>query len=304
MKTFNLYIPTLNAGKRWPALIRSIQKQSLAPYKVVVLDSGSTDGTIELASEAGFEVVPIAKGTFDHGGTRDLGIRSFPDAEVYVFMTHDAILANEFALANLIASFEVPEIGMAYGRQLPHLGAKVLESHARLFNYPSESKVKSMDDVSQMGIKTISCSNSFAAYRRKAYEQVGGFSTQIILGEDVVIAGKMLLEEWKMAYTADAQVRHSHDYSVGEEFKRYFDIGVFHADTPFIFEHFGKADGEGFRFLSSELQYVMKHNIWTLPKSFFSTLAKWLGYKMGLSYHRLPKTLLPKLSMQPRYWKV
>lgn len=304
MLNFNLYIPTLNAGKRWKDLICSIERQTLLPQKVIVLDSGSTDGTIELALEAGFEVLPIAKGTFDHGGTRDLGIQRFPDAAIYVFMTHDAILANELALASLIGAFDSPGIGMAYGRQLPHNDAKVLGAHARLFNYPPHTRVKSMNDIADMGIKTISCSNSFAAYRRKAYEQVEGFPTQIILGEDVVIAGKMLLKDWEMAYVAEAQVRHSHDYSVGEEFRRYFDIGVFHADTPFIFEHFGKADSEGFRFLRSELQYVVKHDIWTLPKSFFSTLAKWLGYKMGLSYHRLPKALLPKLSMQPRYWKV
>ncbi|WP_028296508.1 glycosyltransferase [Olivibacter sitiensis] len=304
MKTFNLYIPTLNAGKRWPELIRSIKEQSLVPQKVIVLDSGSTDGTIELAKSAGFEIVPIAKGTFDHGGTRDYGIQCFPNAEVYVFMTHDAILANEQALAALIEAFDAPQIGMAYGRQLPHDDAKVLGAHARLFNYPPHSKVKSMNDIAEMGIKTISCSNSFAAYRREAYEQVGGFPTQIILGEDVVIAGKMLLQGWEMAYVAEAQAKHSHDYTVSEEFKRYFDIGVFHADTPFIFEHFGKADSEGFRFLKSEVTYVLNHRVLSLPQSFFSTLAKWLGYKMGLRYHSLPKRWLPTLSMQPRYWKL
>lgn len=304
MQSFNLYIPTFNPGARWKDLVTSIKQQSIQPKHVVVLDSGSTDGTSEFAKEAGFEVVPIAKGTFDHGGTRDWGVQRFPDADVYIFMTHDAILADEHALSELVKGFDDTSIGMAYGRQIPHHGAKVLEAHSRLFNYPAHSRLKSMKDIDEMGIKTISCSNSFAAYRREAYEQVGGFPIKIILGEDVVIAGKMLLQGWTMAYIAEAQVRHSHDYSVMEEFRRYFDIGVFHAETPFIFEHFGKADSEGFKFLRSEWRYVSAHKLSVLPKSFLTTFAKWLGYKMGLSYKKWPKKWLPLLSMQPKFWRL
>ncbi len=304
MRTFNLFIPTYNAGDRWIEVLQSIQRQDCQARNIVVLDSGSTDETVRLSIEAGFKVVTIEKEHFDHGGTRDYGIQLFPDADVYVFMTHDAILHDVQAFSMLLSAFDRTDVGIAYGRQLPHRNAGVLGSHARLFNYPEQSRLKSMADIPELGIKTISCSNSFAAYRKEAYEQAGGFPRRIILGEDVVIAGKMFLKGWTMAYSAAAQVRHSHDYSVKEEFKRYFDIGVFHADTPFIFDHFGKADSEGLRYVKSEFRYLLKRKPTVIFKALLSNFAKWLGYKAGLRYRRLPKRWIRQITMQPGYWKV
>lgn len=56
-------------------------------------------------------------------------------------------------------------------------------------------------------------------------------------------AAKSVLNGYKVAYIAEAMVRHSHNYSLTEEFKRYFDIGVFHADQQWIRNDFGGAGG-------------------------------------------------------------
>jgi rhamnosyltransferase len=303
--SIHLFIPTLNAGVLWPEVVAGIRMQKAIIDRVIIIDSGSTDHTLDPKWVEGFELIHIDKKDFDHGGTRQMAVETFPDADVYVFLTQDAILADDHAIGTLLKTLESnPELGMAYGRQLPHRGAKVLEAHARIFNYPDQSRIRGLEDAPLYGIKTISCSNSFAAYKREAFEEAEGFPSGSILGEDVIAAGKMLLNGWKMAYVAEAAVRHSHDYTVREEFKRYFDIGVFHADNSWIFDHFGRAESEGFKYLHSEIAYVLKHNITSFPKSIFSLFGKYFGYKLGLYYQKFPSHINRRISMHRNHWTV
>ncbi|HLW20541.1 MAG TPA: glycosyltransferase [Cyclobacteriaceae bacterium] len=299
----NIYIPTLNAGQKWQETITMLRRQTFPVSRTIIIDSGSTDGTLSQNFIQGFDVLHLDKRDFDHGGTRHMAVEKFPDADIYLFLTQDAIPADEQVIENMVRAFELnPKLGMVYGRQLPHRGAKPLEAHARLFNYPAESQVKSLEDAGTYGIKTISCSNSFAAYRRTAYWEAGGFPSGTILGEDVIIAGRMLLKGWQKAYLAEASVYHSHDYSLKEEFRRYFDIGVFHSSNSWIFDHFGRAESEGLKYLKSEMNYIFKNNVAVLPKSATSILCKWLGYKMGLNYNKLPLAVNKRLSMHKAYW--
>ncbi|WP_228527743.1 glycosyltransferase [Pararhodonellum marinum] len=299
----NLFIPTLNAGALWPAVLKGINSQTVAFHKKIIIDSGSTDNTLHLPSIKEFEILSIDKNDFDHGGTRQLAVERYPQADVYLFLTQDAILAHPDAIANLIKPLDAdPSLGVVYGRQLPHIGAKVLEAHARHFNYPATTQILGMEDAEEYGIKTISCSNSFAAYRRTAFEEAGGFPMKSIFGEDVITTGKMLLKGWKKGYISDAQVYHSHNYSLKEEFKRYFDLGVFHADNTWIFNHFGRAESQGMKYLKSEIGYVFNNNVLYLPKSLSSLMAKWLGYKLGLLHDSLPIATNMFLSMNRRFW--
>ena len=152
-------------------------------------------------------------------------------------------------MAKIIAPFFDPKVGAVCGRQLPHLDAAPLAKHARYFNYPEGIQVKTMADVQRLGIKTAFMSNSFAAYRGAVLSGIGGFPEHVIFAEDMYVAAKMLILGWKVVYAGDAQCFHSHNYSIAEEFKRYFDIGVFHAREKWIGQRFGSAGGEGMRYL-------------------------------------------------------
>ena len=113
-----------------------------------------------------------------------------------------------------------------------------------------------MADAAELGIKAAFMSNSFAAYRREALMAVGGFPKHVIFAEDMYVAAKMLMAGWKVVYEGSACCRHSHNYTIIEEFRRYFDMGVFHAREPWIRENFGGAGGEGLRYVKSELKYL------------------------------------------------
>jgi rhamnosyltransferase len=296
-------VPTLNAGPQWAEWLAAWRRQTLVADRVVVVDSSSTDATAELARDAGFEVVTIPRAEFSHGATRQWAIESLPaEIELVVLATQDAIAADAHALAELAAAFEDPGVGAAYGRQLPRHGAGPIEAHARLFNYPEHGMVKSLGDAPALGIKTAFISNSFAAYRRSALDAVGGFPRKVIVSEDTWVSARMLLAGWKIAYRSGARVFHSHGYSPWQDLQRYFDIGVFHAANPWIMAAFGKAEGEGRRFVESELRHLLRAAPALIPSAILRTGLKYLGYRLGRREAGLPGWLKTRMSMHPGYW--
>nr|WP_041275132.1 glycosyltransferase family 2 protein [Desulfotomaculum nigrificans] len=298
---FSLIIPTLNAGSSFELLLQSINKQNVVPKQIIVIDSESDDDTANIARKYGCNVIPINRRDFNHGATRQFGAE-YTDVDVVVFLTQDIILADENSLEKIIDCFHDPAVGAAYGRQLPHKNALPIGAHARLFNYPPDSRVKTLDNAQELGIKATFISNSFAAYRKAALKEVGGFPDNVILSEDTYVAAKMLLAGWKVYYCAEAQVYHSHNYSVWQEFRRYFDIGVFHGREHWIRTAFGQAEGEGFRYVVSELKYLWANGKCFIPKACLQNLCKFLGYKLGLKEKVLPLWLKKKMSMNKRYW--
>ena len=299
-----LCIPTHNANKLWQNWITAYKRQNLKADKVVVIDSSSTDQTALLAESASFEVHVIPQSEFNHGGTRNLGVSLLSDdTDIVVFMTQDALLASSDAIEKLIEPFSDPQVVAVCGRQLPHLDASPIAAHARLFNYPDKTVVKTKADIPHLGIKTAFMSNSFAAYRLSVFKALGGFPENTILAEDMHLAARMILAGYKVVYCAEATVRHSHNYSAIQEFQRYFDIGVFQKNESWIQNSFGKAGSEGIKFVKSEIHYLMKNAPWFLPKAAMVTLAKWLGFKLGYVWQKLPLSLCKKFSMHKGYWK-
>jgi rhamnosyltransferase len=296
-------IPTCNAAKGWDALSTGLRQQRFQPRQTVIVDSASTDGTPELARTAGFEVTGIARCDFNHGGTRQLALLSVPWAEIVVYLTQDAILADGDALGNLIQTFADERVGAAFGRQLPRAGAGPIESHARLFNYPAESAVRDFASRKTLGIKAAFLSNSFSAYRVEALKAVGGFPTDVIMAEDTVVAARMLMAGWKTAYCAEARVFHSHGYTVREEMSRYFDTGVYHAREDWLIENFGGAGGEGMRFVRSEMVYLFPRHTSLLPLSVLRNVAKAVGYRLGRWESHLAKSTKKAMSFHPAFWE-
>ena len=304
MSAFALVVPTLNPGKSWHNWLEAVSAQSISPQQLIVIDSASIDGYVVEAKNYGFEIISIDQSEFNHGGTRQRAVNLLHEnIDLVVFVTQDAILAGPDALENLISAFETESVSAAFGRQLPHKSAGPFGAHARYFNYAPESSLRSLNSIQRIGFKTCFISNSFAAYRIRDLLSVGGFPTDVILGEDTCVASQLILSEKKVAYVADACVYHSHDYTALEEFRRYFDTGVLHVQKPELLEKFGNVRGEGSKFVISEVKYLAKNAPWLIPWALWRSLLKLLGYKFGKNYQWLPKKLNMFLSMHKGFWK-
>lgn len=299
----SVVIPILNAEPHLADLLPALAQQGLDPSQFLVVDSQSTDNSRAAFQAFGATVVEIDRSTFNHGGTRQMAVDMRPDADIVVMLTQDAIPQSRETIARLVDAFVDPHIGMAYGRQLPRTLARGIERHARLVNYPARSETRGLDDRARSGVKTVFCSDSFAAYRATALSAIGGFPLDAFFAEDQLVAGRMLLEGWRIAYRGDAEVIHSHGYTVQEEFRRYFDVGVFHGRNRWLIDTYGAAEGEGLRFIRSEFAYLLRNDKAQLPSAMMRTLAKYAGYKMGSRESKLSNRWKQRLSMQPFYWR-
>jgi rhamnosyltransferase len=299
---FALVVPMLNAAPWLPDLLAGIAAQSVQPARFVVVDSSSDDDTAEQCRRAGAEVIVIRRQDFDHGRTRQMAIDGLSGVDYVVLMTQDAIPADKDAFANLLRSFEDPKTGVAYGRQLPRIGAGAIEAHARLFNYPDADRLDDSDTMRTRGVRASFCSNSFAAYRLSALSAVGGFPRNCILGEDTVASTSMMQNGWRKRYVADAKVLHSHDYRIAQEFRRYFDIGVMHVYDAELRSAYRFASGEGMKFVLSELRYLLGHAPLEIPSALIRTALKLCGYRAGKAYRKLPQSWITHMSMHRGWW--
>ena len=279
-----LIIPTLNAGEQFRTLLEQICAQML-PTRKLIVDSESTDDTVATAKSFGLDVLTIPRQTFNHGATRQFALEQLlktSPLDVAIFLTQDVMLRDENSLATLVKIFDADStVGLSYGRQLPHADATNEAKFLRAFNYPPESQLRSFDDRKIFGLKTAFASNSFAAYKISALKDVGGFPSHVPLCEDMFVAAKMLMRGWKIFYAADAQVFHSHNYTAAQEFRRYVEIGKFHAQEPWIRETFGSAEGAGKKFVVMKLTALAKKNPLDCFGAIFRDAAKFFGYRIG-----------------------
>ncbi|MFX3632150.1 MAG: glycosyltransferase family 2 protein [Candidatus Pristimantibacillus sp.] len=299
----SVIIPTLNAGSEFAGLLERLHKQTLLPHEIIIIDSASDDGTVELARSAGAKVLNVLRSEFDHGGTRNMAAGQ-ASGNILVFMTQDALPYNEFLLQALVEPLLTDEqTAYAYARQIAYPDANAIERLAREVNYPLQSSVKSREDVPNLGIKTFFCSNVCSAIRRDIFNDMGRFTAPVIFNEDLFMAAKCILDGgYKVAYAAEASVYHSHQYSVKQQFKRYFDNGVSMRLNEWITQYsaVGKA---GSNLVRTQLNGLIKQRQWVLiPRLIIESAAKLLGYKLGLNYRKLPVSLRLRFSMHRLIW--
>ena len=308
-KKVDVVIPTYKPGKKFSRLLKMLQRQTWPVGKIIVMNTEKS-----FWNEHGFEGIKnlevhhLTKEEFDHGETRNRGMR-FSRADIVVFMTDDAVPADEHLIEALVKAFEQrgPEgeaVIMAYARQLPDKDCPLAERYTRSFNYPEESCVKTRADLEQMGIKTFFASNVCCAYDREKFWFQGGFIRRTIFNEDMIFAGKALLQDdYAVAYAAGARVIHSHSYNCRQQFKRNFDLAVSQADHP---ELFGcvRSESEGIRLVKSTARFLIRRGKpWLVPGLVVKSGFKFLGYRAGKCYRLLPKWLILKLTMNREYWK-
>jgi rhamnosyltransferase len=225
-----------------------------------------------------------------------------PWAEILVYTTPDATMAEPDTLARLIRPFDDPQVGAAFGRQLPHAAADEFARHACALNYPETSIVRDLESRKALGFKAVFFSNNLGAYRRTALEAVGSFPCGIITAEDSYVAAKMMLHNWKTAYVAEARVYHSHNQTLTQVFRRYFDTGVLHSRESWMLKEYGQPAGEGFRFVRAEIEYLWKHRPTLIPIVFLRTAFKYAGYQLGKRERWLAKGLKRRIGNLREYW--
>lgn len=302
--TVDVIIPTYRSDEKLDKLLKMLYLQTVKPNRVFILHTEEFQGQEQLVPTivgSNITIIPIDKKSFDHGGTRKYGA-TLSNADFLMFMTQDAVPLNKLLIEKLLIPYEDPWVAATYARQLPNEQADLLERYTRYYNYPKQSRVKSLEDIDELGIKTFFCSNVCSTYRKSVYQKLGGFVEKTIFNEDMIMAASMIRADYRIAYAADAKVIHSHKYSYPQQFTRNFDLGVSHNQYVEVF-HGVKSESEGIKLVKNTLQYLIEKKQYLLiPDLILSSGSKFLGYQMGKRYDILPKDFVSRCSMNKSYW--
>lgn len=300
----DVFIPTYHSDEKLERLLTMLYRQTIKPNRVIILHTIEKEGQeqpLPAIPDSDISVIPIPKEAFDHGGTRKYGA-TLSNADILLFMTQDAIPADEYLIENLLKPYGDPRVSAAYARQIANDSSDIIEEFTRNFNYPKKSYVKSKADLPKMGIKTYFCSNVCASYRNDIYKKLGGFVKKTIFNEDMIMAAGMIEAGYRIAYSPEAKVIHSHRYSYLQQFTRNFDLGVSHNQYPDVFRKI-KSESEGIKLVKKTLQFLIKKKEYLLiPDLILTSGFKYLGYQMGLHYDILPESFVLRCSMNKSYW--
>lgn len=232
MNGVTVAIPVRDGGSQLQAVLAALATQTVE-HEVLVCDSGSVDGSVEIARRCGARVLEIAPAQFSHGGTRNMLMAESSGSRV-AFLTQDAQPADEHWLERLLAGFELaPDVGIVFGPYLPRPAASpaVRIELERWFSSlspdgrprierlaePERSRLRARALIGRRGFFT----DANACLARSAWELVP--FRDVRYAEDRVLAIDMLRAGYAKAFVPDAAVIHSHDYGLGNELRRCFD---------------------------------------------------------------------------------
>jgi rhamnosyltransferase len=286
----SVVIPTKDAGSEFTELLSRIADQDYpAPVEVVVVDSGSTDGTRDLAHEHGATVRRIAPDEFHHARTRNYGAECASN-EVVVFTVQDARPLNERWLRSLVGALDGDGVGVAYGRQLAYPDAKPMDRFFYEYFYPAEPRTITPDQVSdsrEFYLQNVFVSDVTAAVPREVWSAVR-FDPDTPMSEDKELAIRLLEEGYSLRYDPTAAVYHSHAYTLDSLFQRRYDDGAAYADIV--------PDGErayisnGLTYVAAEIRHLLSNGEWEwLPYAIVYDAVHFLGFQLGRRDGRLPQ---------------
>lgn len=218
----------LNGGPRLKDCLDAVALQNLpGGYEVIVVDSGSTDGSDELARRYG-RLIRIPAGTFNHGLTRNLGVAAARGKSV-ALLVQDAVPLGPDWLLPLVEQVERPEVAGAYSRQLPRLDCPPF-IRGRLERWSAgrtERREKSLSGEAELNalppadrIERLSFDNVSSCVKKAAWARFPFPARRF--GEDVHFSKAAQLAGMKIVYEPASAVEHSHANSLWYEFKRVY----------------------------------------------------------------------------------
>lgn len=301
----SIVIPVKDGGSDLVRCLEAIRGQRLDDdVEIVVVDSGSSDGSPERARELGARVHEIPPDDFNHGRTRNLGAE-LARGDTLVFTSQDAYAADDGWLASLVAPLRSsPDVAGVYGRHVALDTASPPERYYWEFMYGPEPRTQRISAPAEVNFETTHFSNVNSAIPRALLRRFP-FADDLIMSEDHEWSRRVLLAGYSIVYEPRAVVRHSHTYSIPGAFRRFFDSGVT-ADRSFggeTREARAVLRRASVRYARGEVAWLWRtgRRRW-IPYTTVYELAKFTGLQLGRRHRRIPISLKRRLSALPSYW--
>ncbi len=303
----SIIIPTKNAERYLEEQLQAIFAQGGVPRpEVVIIDSGSTDGTRRIASRHPVRLISIKPEEFNHGATRNLGARE-ARGEYLVFLTQDATPADGSWLKNLLKPLiEDPTVAGAFSRHIPRHGCSLPLARQIEEEWPQAGgrerivkRVSSREELEARKPHYVYFANTSSCLRRSVWERFP--FRDVDFGEDVDWAERVLLAGYAIVYEPDSAVLHSHDYSLREQMRQHYDYGRMVRSAGLAPAMALSRSSKTFLVsLRDDLRYIRRKGLpigrypFSIPFHACCVLGRWLGEHSG----SLPRRLRTSLSRQ------
>lgn len=296
----SILIPTKNAGPEFGRILEAIRSQRTdQAFEVIVVDSGSRDGTLEHAVAAGVKLHQIAPEEFGHGRTRNL-LGRLARGQRLVFLTQDAMPADDLWLARLLGPLSLPGVAACFGRQVPRRQASLLQVHHLIWWYPNDAGTRSFEKSADARIQRLFYSHVNAACRRDVWHEFP-FDETVVMSEDQEWSRRVLLAGWKIVYEPSAAVIHSHEDGLGKAFRRHFDSGA--SLSTITADSEAGWFGHGLRYLASELRFlVARRRLRLVPYALVYEATRYLGFLLGRQSRWLPFPIKSRFGEHRQQW--
>lgn len=243
----SLVVRTLNEARYMPELLSAVQAQQAGPFgvEVVVIDSGSTDGTVEIAREAGCVLTTIRREEFSFGRSLNRGCEA-ASGDILIFVSGHCVPTDEHWLRRLCEPIADGRVAYSYGRQIG--GPSSRYSECRIFEkyFPPQSRVP------QQG---FFCNNANSALHRPAWERYR-FDEDLTGLEDMELARRLVADGGKVGYVAEACVYHHHQES-WPQVRRRFEREAIALQKIMPHIHVGPLDTV--RYIGSSIRHDVRH---------------------------------------------
>ena len=233
MKKVSVIIPIKNAERHLEEQLHAVFAQQGAPEtEVILVDSGSTDRSREIAGGYPVRLLTIRPEEFGHGATRNLGAREARGSYL-VFLTQDATPADPSWLRNLVRPLEEEEsVAGAFSRHIPRPGCSLPLARQIEEEWDQAGgrerivkRVGSREEFEERKAFYAYFANTSSCLRREVWEKFP--FRDVEFGEDADWAERVLLAGYAIVYEPSSAVYHSHDYGLGGQFRQHFDYGRF-----------------------------------------------------------------------------
>lgn len=202
-------IRSLNEAEHLPKLIFGLKRQTLRVSDIVLVDSGSSDGTCELAKELGLRVVCTPKEEFSFGKSLNIGFEEVDADIVLILSAHVYPKTNNF-INDMLGGFNDPNVGYVYGRQIGNSDSAFSERQLMLDWYPPHPKTN-YSNFSNNGNSAV----------KKSVWDLFKFDEKLPGLEDIDFASRINTAGWTTNYAHKAIVTHVHNEKWSKIANRY-----------------------------------------------------------------------------------
>lgn len=255
-----------------------LKQKNVKINKIQYVLTRSSDKSEEILKNNRLNYELIEKKDFSHSLVREKAAMK-SKADIVCFISQDIVIENETWLEKLVDPIINGQVEATYSRQLTKFNN--IEKYTRECNYPDKSSIKSKSDIKKLGLKTFFFSDASSAIKLDVFKKINGYDGKNLpINEDMYLAYKLIINDYKIGYQADSVVYHSHNFKLKELYDRYKLTGKFFKENDYL-DNYGTNSSGG-----SLAKYILKRaiqdkNIKVLIRYPFDMAVRLIGMKVG-----------------------